>query len=298
MKIGFVGLGRMGKNMVYNLLDHKHEVVAYNRNVMELEEAKQKGVVPAYTLEELVSKLETPRVVWLMITAKAVDEVIEKLIPLLSKGDLIIDGGNSYFEESKRRHAYVNSKGLDYLDVGTSGGMEGARNGACMMVGGKREVFEKVEPAIRDMCVPSGYGYMGRGGAGHFVKMVHNGIEYGMMAAMAEGIAAIQDKSNDFGIDMNTVVKTYAHGSIIESRLMSWLEKSYFTQGYMDSLEGTVPPGETESEMENLTKLYPMKILEASLDMRRATRTKPSLEGKVNAALRNQFGGHAVVSKK
>ncbi len=298
MKIGFVGLGRMGKNMVYNLLDHKHEVVAYNRNATELEDAKQKGVVPAYTLEELVSKLETPRVVWLMITAKAVDEVIEKLIPLLSKGDLIIDGGNSYFEESKRRHAYVSSKGLEYLDIGTSGGMEGARNGACMMIGGKKEVFQRVEPAIRDMCVPNGYGYMGLGGAGHFVKMVHNGIEYGMMAAMAEGIAAIQDKSNDFGIDMNTVVKTYAHGSIIESRLMSWLEKSYFTQGYMDSLEGTVPPGETESEMENLTKLYPMKILESSLDMRRATRAKPSLEGKVNAALRNQFGGHAVVSKK
>ena len=295
MRIGFIGLGRMGKNMVLNLIEKGHEVVANNRSPEPIKEMETKGAIGAYSIEELVQKLSGQKVVWIMVVAgKPTDEQIEKLLPYLSKGDIIIDGGNSFFKDSIRRYNMLKAKGISFLDVGTSGGMEGARHGACMMIGGDKEVFEKLEGLFRDMCVKDGYGFMGKTGAGHFVKMVHNGIEYGMMSAIGEGIQAIENNKKDFDFDMDKVIQAYSHGSIIESRLMSWLEKAWKDDNYLSSISGEVPRGETEAEMEELEKLSDMPVLREARMTRVRTREKPTLAGKTIAAMRNQFGGHAV----
>jgi len=298
MKIGFVGLGRMGGNMVLNLLEHKHKVVAYNRHSAKLPKYVRKGAKGVTSYEELITNLPKSRIVWLMVTSKAVDKVLKEIVPLLSRGDIVIDGGNSYFKDSIRRYKKLKRKGINFIDVGTSGGMEGARHGACMMIGGDRSAFKKTEKLYRDMCVKDGYGYMGKTGAGHFVKMVHNGIEYGMMGAIAEGMQAVLKHKKTFGTDLNTVAKVYANGSIIESRLMSWLLRSYNTKGYLSAISGEVPKGETEKEMENLEKLADMKVLHTARIMRVKTRKKKTYAGKLIAAMRNQFGGHKVKSRK
>ena len=223
---------------------------------------------------------------------KPVDMVLRSLVSLLKKGDIIIDGGNSYFKDSQKRHTALKKHGLNYMDCGTSGGIEGARHGACMMVGGEKEVFNKIEKLFKDMCVKDGYGYMGSCGAGHFVKMVHNGIEYGMMGAIAEGVQAVKDSS--FNPDLKEVIKVYAHGSIIESRLVSWLNDSFLTKGYLQGISGEVPKGETEEEMKKLVKMAEMKVLRQAILMRQKTRKRKSFAGKLIAAMRNQFGGHKV----
>ncbi|MEI6732271.1 MAG: decarboxylating 6-phosphogluconate dehydrogenase [archaeon] len=295
MKLGFIGLGRMGYNMVLSLLEKKHEVVVYDRIPDQIKKLSDKGAIPSNSLKELLDLLPERKIIWIMITAgKPIDDTLSQLIPILGKGDIIIDGGNSYHEESIRRYKELKKKGIHFLDCGTSGGMGGARNGACIMVGGDKEAFKAVEPIIKSLSVKDGYSYLGKSGSGHFVKMVHNGIEYGMMASIAEGMQAIKEISPD--IDLNEVAKVYAHGSIIESRLMSWTEDSYNAPGYLDSISGSVPRGETEEEMENLENKSPteMKILKEARLMRANSRTKPSYAGKLVSAMRNQFGGHAV----
>ncbi len=292
MKLGFIGLGRMGYNMVLNLQEHNHAVVVYDKVPEPASELAKTGAIPAYTLEQLTRKLTPPRVCWLMIPSKHVDSSLAELTPYLKRGDIIIDGGNSYFEDSIRRYTELKKKGIHFLDCGTSGGKGGARHGACMMIGGEEEVFKQVEPLFRDMSVKEGYGYMGKPGAGHFVKMVHNGIEYGMMGAIAEGIEAV--KKAPFGTDLKKVVSVYAHGSIIESKLVNWLLDAYLQEGYLDQISGEVPPGETEEEMEKLEKLAGLKVLHTARMMRVETRKNPTYAGKLLAAMRNQFGGHAV----
>lgn len=299
MKIGFVGLGRMGKNMVYNLLDKKQEVVAWNRSPDAIAEVVEKGAVGSENIKDMISKLPERKVVWLMVpSGKIVDDMIAQVLPELKKGDIIIDGGNSYFKDSQRRYKEIAPSGIHYLDCGTSGGMEGAREGACMMVGGDEEIFKEVEELFRDMCVKDGYGYMGKSGAGHFVKMVHNGIEYGMMGAIGEGLQAVEDHKKEFGTDLSEAIKVYSHGSIISSRLVSWLEKAWKEDHYLESISGEVPKGETEEEMRNLEGLADMKVLHEAIEMRVATRTKPTLAGKMVAAMRNQFGGHSTNKAK
>ncbi|MBT5271725.1 decarboxylating 6-phosphogluconate dehydrogenase [Candidatus Woesearchaeota archaeon] len=310
MKIGFIGLGRMGSNMVLNLIEKKNKIVAYNRTFGPVKQMKRKGAIPAYSLEELVKKLPssktTPKVIWIMIKAgKPVDMVIAKLIPLLNKGDIIIDGGNSFYKDSIRRNRLLKKKGIHFLDCGTSGGMEGARNGACMMVGGNKKVFNKIESLFRDMCTKDGYGYMGNAGAGHLVKMVHNGIEYGMMSALAEGFLAIEKHKPKFNTDLKEVSKVYANGSIIAGKLSSWLWKSFKTKGYLDKISCTVPKGETEDEMKELEGLADMPVLHQARLMRVKSRTvktktgktRKNICGKLIAAMRNQFGGHKVIKK-
>ena len=294
MKLGFIGLGRMGSNMVLNLLDKKHTVIAYNRSRAKVTPVVRKGAKGVATYSELIAKLQRPRIVWLMVTSAAVDSVLREVVPLLNRGDIVIDGGNSYFKHSIRRYHKLKKKGLKFLDVGTSGGMGGARHGACMMIGGDKDAFKKTEKLYRDMCVKNGYGYMGKTGAGHFVKMVHNGIEYGMMSAIAEGLQAVKKHNKTFGTNLKEVAKVYANGSIIESRLVSWVLQAYNTKGYLESIKGTVPKGETEVEMENLEKLAHMPVLRTARQMRVKTRKKPTYAGKLVAAMRNLFGGHAV----
>ncbi|MDP7180564.1 MAG: decarboxylating 6-phosphogluconate dehydrogenase [Candidatus Woesearchaeota archaeon] len=297
MKLGFIGLGRMGKNMVYNLKDKGHSVIANNRSPKPVNEVKRKGIQTAYSIEELVRKLPKQKIIWLMVkSGKPVDLLISQLLPHLKKGDIIIDGGNSYFKDSIKRHNQLKKKNIHFLDCGTSGGMEGARRGACMMVGGNKAAFKKTERLFKDMCVKDGYGYMGNSGAGHFVKMVHNGIEYGMMSAIAEGMAAVRNSSKHFKTDIKTAAKVYAHGSIIESRLMSWFLTALNSKEFK-SISGEVPKGETEDEMKHLEGISKMPILHQSRLMRIQSRKKPSFEGKAIAAMRNQFGGHAVKKK-
>jgi 6-phosphogluconate dehydrogenase len=298
MKLGFIGLGRMGSNMVLNLAEKGHKIVALNRSPEPTRKlAKKKNITGAYSIEELISKLPKQKIVWLMIpSGKPVDDTIASLLTHLKKGDIIIDGGNSYFKDSQRRYKALKRKGINFLDCGTSGGIEGARNGACMMIGGDKGAFKKTEKLFKDMCVKDGYGYMGESGAGHFVKGMHNGIEYGMMGALAEGLSGIQKHNKEFKTDLKEVAKVYAHGSIISGRLASWLQQGV-NRKYYNKISGSVPKGETEEEMAKLEKMAPLKILHQARLMRVKTRRSPSLIGKLIAVMRNEFGGHKFKKK-
>jgi len=299
MKIGFIGLGRMGSNMVMNLAEHNHKVIINNRSEKPIKKlSKRKNVFAAYTVPEIIKQLPKQKIIWIMVkSGSPVDSIIENLLPHLKKDDIIIDGGNSYFKDSQRRYKYLKKKGINFLDCGVSGGMEGARHGACMMIGGEREIFDKTKTLFRDMCVKEGYGYMGKSGAGHFVKGIHNGIEYGMMGAINEGLKAVSKYKNNFNTDLKEVAKVYSHGSIIESRLMSWLYDSFKIEGYLDEISCSVPRGETEEEMRKLEKMAPMPVLKAARNMRVHSRTGKFC-GDYISAMRNQFGGHKTNKKK
>jgi len=293
LKIGFIGLGRMGSNMVFNLLDHKYEVVIYNRTQEKMAEAVRAGAVGAVSISELVKLLPEKKVIWLMVNAgEALDAVLAELTPLLKEGDIVVDGGNSYYKDSQKRYENLKKIGISYMDCGTSGGMSGARNGACLMIGGDRESFDYLQNIYRDLAIPDGFAYLGSSGSGHYVKMVHNGIEYGMMSALGEGFEAI--KNSPLNINLKEVAKVYSHGSIVESKLMGWLAESFNEEGYLDAISGEVPKGETEEEMKKLLSEADMPSLVNALKVREDSRAKPSYAGKLISAMRNKFGGHKV----
>lgn len=296
-ELGFVGLGRMGLNMATHLVEESYRVVGYNRSEGVRVAAAAAGIESVASLGEMVTALATPRVVWLMVPSSAVDTVLAELVPHLASGDTIIDGGNSFYQDSVRRHQSLSEKGLNFLDCGTSGGMMGARLGASLMVGGQPEVFATHEHIFVALAAPGGYALVGKAGAGHFVKMVHNGIEYGMMGALAEGMTVLHEHEAHFGIDLMAVLKPYEHESIITSKLVSWLSEAY-VQGQIDVIKGEVPQGETEAEMEHLTTIGQVPVLEAALLQRKKTREQASYVGKLIAAMRNQFGGHRVINQK
>jgi len=299
MKLGYIGLGKMGANMVERLLEKGHEVVAFDRNADAVKVARNKGALTADTLAALVADLSSPRLVWIMVPHQAVDAVLKELAPLLLKGDTVIDGGNSPYKESIRRARDLEARGIDFLDAGVSGGPAGARSGACIMVGGRIDVFQKFEALFRDLSVPDGYGYMGRTGAGHFVKMVHNGIEYGMMQALAEGFAVM--KASDFGLDLKKVTDVYNHKSVIESRLVSWLGSAFAQYGeeLKDISGSAAQSGEGMWTVEAGKELgVPIPIIQGALDFRLQSQNNPSYTGKLISAMRNQFGGHEVQVKK
>jgi len=295
MKLGYMGLGKMGFNMVERILEKGHHIVAFNRSPEPLERISRIGAEPAESLASMVQMLEAPRLIWLMLSHQAVDAVLSELTNHLEKGDTVIDGGNSPYRESMRRAIELEAKGINFLDAGVSGGPGGARNGACIMVGGKKEVFEKHEQLFRDLTVENGYGYMGRAGAGHFVKMVHNGIEYGMMQALAEGFAVM--KASPFDLNLAAVAELFNQKSVIESRLVGWLQKAYETAGEeLKEISGSVAhSGEGKWTVEAARELgIPVPLIEGALDFRVASQEAPSYTGKVVSALRNQFGGHEV----
>ncbi len=293
MKLGFIGLGRMGKNMVLNLAEKGHRVIVHNRSPGPMKEVEAKGAIPTQNFKELTAQLDSPKIVWLMVTSSAIDEMLKKLVPYLQQGDIVIDGGNSYFEDSIKRAISLEKKGIHFLDCGTSGGIDGARHGACLMIGGNKEVFKKAELVFKELAAKDSYAHIGQSGAGHFVKMMHNGIEYGMMGALAEGLELIHKKQPEFNIDMHAVTKVYANGSIVEGKLTKLLEKG-LKRGDFEAIVGSVPKGETEDEMLKLERLGNLKILRQSRLMRKKTRKNPSYAGKIIALLRNEFGGHAV----
>ena len=292
-QIGFIGLGRMGENMVLNLSEKGWRVVVYNRSPGKTKKiSRKKNIIASYDLGEFMKKLPRPRVIWIMIPAgKHVDIVIQKLSPYLSKGDIIIDGGNSFYEISMKRAMKLKSKGIHFLDVGVSGGIEGARSGSSLMIGGEEKVFKKIEPLFKSLSVKDGYGYMGSSGAGRFVKGIHNGIEYGMMASLNEGFEAIRKSQEKFKTDLKTVSRVYANGSILEGRLTNWLWESFQEPKYLDNISCEVPKGETEKEMKILEKRFDMKILKQARLMRVHSRKK-GICGQIISTLRNKFGGH------
>lgn len=208
----------------------------------------------------------------------------------MKEGDIVIDGGNSYYKDSQKRYKTLKKLGISYMDCGTSGGISGARRGASLMIGGDIESFNYLSNVFRDLAVPQGFAYLGGSGAGHYAKMVHNGIEYGMMSALGEGFETI--KNSGLNIDLKEVAKVYSHGSIIEGKLMDWLAESFLEKGYLDTISGTVPKGETEEEMKKLDKVSDMPSLASAIKVREKSRIIPSYAGKLISALRNRFGGH------
>lgn len=297
MKVGLIGLGKMGLNLGQNLLEHGHEVVAYDVNAAAVEEMGGKGAAGAASLAELVGKLETPRIAWIMVPHQFVDSVIAELTPLLSKGDIIIEAGNSHYKESVRRHDELSKEGIYFLDAGTSGGMEGARNGACYMIGGDEEAWAIAEPLFRDTSVENGYLYAGKSGSGHFLKMVHNGIEYGMMAAIGEGFEVLEKSGYDFNFE--EVARVWNNGSVIRSWLMELVERAFSKDAKLDEIKGIMHSSgegkwtlETAFDLQAATPVIAMALL-----MRYRSLETDTFTGKVVAALRNEFGGHAVETK-
>ncbi|MCF7871558.1 decarboxylating 6-phosphogluconate dehydrogenase [Candidatus Woesearchaeota archaeon] len=300
MKIGFVGLGKMGYNMVEKLLEKGHEVVVYNRSPEKVEKiSKEKGAIPSKSYQELVNNLEKPRIIWLMTPHKTVDEIKSKIVPYLEEGDLLIDGGNSKYTETIRRSKELQEKRIRYFDVGVSGGLAAAKTGYCMMCGGAEIDFNKIEPIIKAMCVPKGYGYFGPSGAGHYVKMIHNGIEYGMMQAIGEGFHVISEGPFK-ELDMEKLSDLWNNGSIIRGALMEWARDAFIHHPGMKDVDGFIPhSGEglwtvEEAEKNNVE----IPIIKKSLEIREKSETKKNFATKIVSVLRDEFGGHGVKKKE
>ncbi len=284
--------------MAANLVEQDYTVHGYDVDDKARSSADVDGVIVHKTLEEAVSTLQTPRTIWLMLPSKYVDATLKQLRPLLTSGDTIIDGGNSFFKDSIHRHNDLMAEPIHFLDCGTSGGVSGARNGASLMVGGPKEIVKQHEHIFTALAIKDGYGHVGGSGAGHFVKMVHNGIEYGMMGAIAEGINVLHHHKDGLDLNINETLKPYQHGSIIESNLMNWISDAYHLDGYLEKIAGEVPTGETEMEMEYLIDHEDVRVLDAAVLQRKLTRIEPSFIGTLISAMRNQFGGHKIVDKE
>lgn len=299
MKLGYIGLGKMGKNMVKRLLEKKYEIVAWNRSPEPREEVGKMGAQTTETVEDVVAKLASPRIIWLMLPAGSVThEMVVKLSSLLAKGDIIIDGSNNLYIETIEHDKLLRPKGIHFFDAGISGGPTGARNGACVMVGGDKEVLPKVEGIFKDIAAPNAYAFFPGSGAGHFVKMVHNGIEYGMMQSIGEGFSVL--RGSPYNVDLLKVAKLYNTGSVIESRLIGWLASGYTKHGSkLADISGSVAAsGEGKWTVDAAKKQnIPVPIIEASLDFRTQSQLTPSYTGKVVSVLRSEFGGHDVKEK-
>ncbi len=298
LKIGFIGLGKMGYNMVERLLERNWQIVVYDKDEKTRKELAKKGAIEAGAIDDLVSKLSFPRIIWLMVPAGAVEEVLfgkRGIVKFLEKGDIVIDGGNSFYLNSIKRHKKLAKKGIEFVDVGISGGPEGARKGACLMIGGKKEIFTELKPLFEDLACPGGFEFFEGPGAGHFVKMVHNGIEYGIMQAIAEGFNLL--KKSPYKLDLEKVADIYNQGSVIESRLIKWLKKAFEKHGQnLKAVSGSVAQtGEGMWTVKTAKKLkVPVKIIEESFKFRVLSEKNPSYTGKILSALREQFGGHKI----
>jgi 6-phosphogluconate dehydrogenase len=303
MQLGFVGLGKMGGNMVHRIhRDSEHQVVAFDFNDDAVREAEGNGATGASSLEDLVSKLDAPRTVWIMVPAgDPTEQTVSQLGELLSEGDAVVDGGNTRWTDDKRRAAMLAEKGVAYVDVGTSGGVWGLEVGYCMMVGGADEAVERLSP-ILDVLAPApseehgpGWGHFGPAGAGHYVKMVHNGIEYGIMQAYAEGFDLFHH--SEYELDNAKIAHLWMQGSVIRSWLCELAARAFEAEGNdLEHIEGWVEDsGEGRWTVEDgIDKRVPMPVIAESLYARFSSRGQADFAARVSAALRNQFGGHAV----
>jgi 6-phosphogluconate dehydrogenase len=287
MQLGMIGLGRMGGNMTKRLAERGHDMKTYDPSVDST----------AKTLAELRDQLDAPRSFWMMVPAGTItEETFQTLLGLAAPGDVIVDGGNSNFRDSQRRYAAAQDKGIRFVDAGVSGGIWGYANGYCLMVGGDHDAVAQVEPVFRDLAPEDGYAHVGPSGAGHFVKMVHNGIEYGLMQAYAEGFEVM--KSSEFDLDLHGIAGIWRYGSVVRSWLLELLHSAFEVEGpHLEKIRGYVEDsGEGRWTIhEAMAEDVPVPVITAALYARFASRQEESFAAKVNAALRNQFGGHAVL---
>lgn len=298
MKIGFLGLGRMGFNMVQRLVRQGHEVVAWNRSQDKVDEAVSQGALGAYTLEELVEQLPSPKILWLMVPAGAVvDGLIDQLLPILSPGDMLIDGGNSNWKDTQQRAKRVQEAGLEFVDCGTSGGIWGLENGYCLMYGGNKASCDTLQPILTALAPASdkGHLYCGTHGAGHFAKMVHNGIEYGMMQAYAEGFEILEKSA--FETDLHALADAWQYGSVVRSWLLELTVRAFADDPALEKIKGFVQDsGEGRWTVQAAIELdVPAPVITQALFARFASRQPDAFGMRLLSALRNQFGGHAVV---
>src|SRR5512137_357603 len=300
MDMAMVGLGRMGGNMARRLLRGGHRVVVWNSTFAKAEELGAEGAEPVHELADVVAALPAPRVIWLMLPfGDPTQEAIDQLVPLLTEGDILIDGGNSPFQLDIERGAALAEKGIRYLDAGTSGGVWGLEVGYCLMVGGDRSAFDVVEPLLRTLAPPGhGYEYCGGHGSGHFVKMVHNGIEYGMMQAYAEGFELLE--ATEWDLDLASIADLWNQGSVVRSWLLELAADAFKKDPGLENITGYVEDtGEGRWTVEQaIAHSVPMPAISAALFTRFRSRQADTFSGKVLAALRNEFGGHAVKEKE
>ncbi len=292
-EIGIVGLGKMGTNLARHLIENNWKVIGYNRTASVTKELAKEGLIPTESLGEFIDRLKKPRVVWLMVPHNVVDEMITKILPFFEKDDILVEAGNSFYKHTIERAKRFTKRGLNFVDIGVSGGPEGARYGASLMVGGKRKNYDYLLPLLIDISVSGGVQFFPGVGAGHFVKMVHNGIEYGMMQALAEGFTVLRKAK--YSLDLQAVAEVYNHGSVIESRLVEWLENTFKVYGQeLTDISGRVKHTGEGAWTVNTAKELKLKtkIIEGALKFRIDSEKNPSYTGKILSALRNQFGGH------
>ena len=296
MQLAMIGLGRMGGNMVERLMRGGHSLVVYDRDPVAVSKYAGLGATGAAGIQELCGKLAAPRIIWIMVPAgKPVDETIERAVSCLDKGDVIIDGGNSNFHDTMRRAASLRERGIELIDAGTSGGIWGLANGYCLMVGASKDAFARCEPIFRTLAPPDGLAHVGPPGSGHYVKMIHNGIEYGMLQAYAEGYE-ILNASTSFTLDLRQIAAVWNRGSVVRSWLNELAEQAFTTDAKLEGIRGYVEDsGEGRWTVQEAIDLnVPAPVITMSLLARFRSRQPDSFSAKVIAALRNEFGGHAV----
>ncbi|MGC8717188.1 MAG: phosphogluconate dehydrogenase (NAD(+)-dependent, decarboxylating) [bacterium] len=301
MQVVIVGLGRMGANIARRLHNGGHQVFAYNRTAQKTKEIEREGIIGIYSLEEIL-KLSQPRIVWMMLPAgDPTEEMLKNLIDILSPGDIIVDGGNSNYKDTVRRADFVKGKGLHLVDVGTSGGIWGLKEGYSLMIGGEKKIVDSLTPLFKTLAPEpnKGWGYVGPSGAGHFVKMVHNGIEYGMMEALAEGFEILKNKK-DFNLDLAKISQIWRYGSVIRSWLLDLTADALSEDQELEGIEDyVVDSGEGRwTVIESIDLSIPAPVIAISLMRRFASRQDESFACKLLAAMRNKFGGHEVKIKR
>jgi 6-phosphogluconate dehydrogenase len=296
MRIGMIGLGKMGANMTERLLKGGHEVVAFDLSAESRQAVADKGADPAASIEELVAKLSPPRAAWVMVpSGKPTDDTISELAERFAGGDVVIDGGNSNYKEAAPTAERLAKKGIGFVDAGTSGGVWGLTEGYCLMVGGTPEAVAVVEPALRTLAPAGGYAHVGPVGAGHFVKMVHNGIEYGLMQAYAEGFELLS-KADEFSLDLHEIASIWRYGSVVRSWLLELIERATRDGAGLDEIAPViVDSGEGRwTALEAIDRAVPAPVMTAALYNRFSSRDTDSYANKLVSAMRNQFGGHPV----
>ncbi|HEY7716059.1 MAG TPA: decarboxylating 6-phosphogluconate dehydrogenase [Candidatus Binatia bacterium] len=295
MELGMIGLGRMGANMTERLVRGGHRVISYDRSPEAIQRVVDIGGVGAHSLSDFVKQLAPPRAIWMMVPSGApVDQTIEQLLPNLAEGDILIDGGNSNYKDSLRRAELLKRAGVHFVDAGTSGGVWGLELGYCMMIGGAKPIVDRLEPIFKTLAPAEGYLHVGPNGAGHFAKMVHNGIEYGMLQAYGEGFELLH--ASQFELDLGKIAHLWNQGSVVRSWLLELAENALRKDPKLASIKGYVEDsGEGRWTVEEaIEKSVPAPVLALSLFARFASRQEDSFAAKVIAALRNEFGGHAV----
>ena len=298
MQIGMIGLGKMGLNLMMNLRDHGVDVMGYDVNPVMRQSAIESGLTVYDDLNEFTQAFDDRKIIWVMVPAgKITDSVIRQVSHLCQAGDIIIDGGNSFYQDSQKNAQQLKEMGIHFLDCGTSGGTSGARNGACLMVGGEEEAFNGLKDVLQAISVENGCLYAGKSGSGHYLKMVHNGIEYGMMQAIGEGFEVLE--ASEFDFDFEKVARVWNNGSVIRSWLVELVQESFKNDPKLEMITGASDSsGEAQWTVEQALQLkVPTPVISLSLMMRYRSKQNDTFAGKVVSALRNAFGGHSVTKK-